>query len=94
MRRIAIIAVAGAALALGACGGDDESTTTAPPTAPESATITSDRAPDSTITERPGGQGETATPTAPESATIPSGGAPDSGISDRPGGPDDSGGGY
>jgi hypothetical protein len=89
MRRIAAIAAITGALALGACGGDDESTTTEPATAPKSATITRTDAPDATITDRPGGPGETAT--APKSATIPSSGAPDSGISDRPGGPGDGG---
>jgi ABC-type glycerol-3-phosphate transport system substrate-binding protein len=86
MRRIAAIVALATALALGACGSDNEgskgssNTTTQAPATTQKTTTTTVTAPTTT-----------GTPTAPESATTPSSGAPDSGISTRPGGPSDSG---
>jgi uncharacterized lipoprotein len=79
------IAVLSAALLLGACGSDNETSTGAGKAAQstlQSTTTTTISSPAATTTS----------PTAPKSATLPSNNAPDSGISTRPGGP--GGGGY
>jgi ABC-type enterochelin transport system substrate-binding protein len=93
VRRIITITALVAALALGACGSDDESPSPAttqgqaaakPTTSKPATTVTTTTA---TTTTTTAATTTTSTPKAPKSATIPSSGAPDEGISGRPGGP-------